>query len=95
MGGWTRVEESDFNIYSKYWDGDIPENLPAMNGYRSGGMKDYQESDMTPVEIHLQAGPTQIVSTKKLRPFPSIPQPSSHKVSTINELHLPMLCIEV
>ena len=54
-GGWTRVEESDFNIYSKYWDGDIPENLPAMNSYLSGGMKDYQESDMTPVEIHLQS----------------------------------------
>jgi hypothetical protein len=54
-GLWARVEESDFIIYSNYWDGDIPVNLPAINGYLSGGMKDYPESDMTPVEIHLQS----------------------------------------
>ena len=54
-GLWAKVEESDFNIYSKYWDGHIPENLPPINGHLSGGMKDYLESDMTPFEIYLQS----------------------------------------
>jgi hypothetical protein len=55
-GTWARVEESDFKTYLKYWDGNIPENLPALIGYLSGGLKDYPESDMISVEIYLQSG---------------------------------------
>jgi hypothetical protein len=55
-GVWARVEEQDFKTYLKYWDGNIPENLLPLSGHLSGGMKDYPESDMLPVEIHLQSG---------------------------------------
>ncbi len=54
-GVWARIEEQDFMIYLKYWDGNIPENLPALSGRLSGEIKDYPESDMLPVEIYLQS----------------------------------------
>jgi hypothetical protein len=54
-GLWAKVEESDFKIYSEYWDGNIPEDLPPLNGHLSGEMKDYPESDMTPIKIYLQS----------------------------------------
>ena len=54
-GVWARIEKQDFMIYLKYWDGNIPEKLPALSGHLSGEIKDYPESDMLPVEIYLQS----------------------------------------
>lgn len=53
-GVWARVEEDDFKNYLQYWDGHIPKNAPSLNGYLSGGIKDYPDSDMVEVQIHLQ-----------------------------------------
>ena len=55
-GLWAKVDKDDFDTYSKYWDGNLPDNLPALHGSLSGSMKDYPDSNMTSVEIHLQSG---------------------------------------
>jgi len=55
-GLWAKVEKGDFDIYNEYWDGNLPENLPALHGSLSGTMKNYPDSNMVPVEIYLQSG---------------------------------------